>query len=397
MWFIGLITCIGLLAGLSPSIARILGERRRRDVGELFRQGLWLALTLGLLVTGLLLLGASQLDHSPLDPVLAARVPEYLIPAAFSLPAAAIVIALRNLCEADGRTAVMLWAQAIGLGVNIVADLGLGLGWFGMPEIGLAGLGWATTAVQWTMALVLMLWVASPRMARYQIFDRFSAPDPRALATLLTLSIPIWLALLFEAGLFTATAAQAGVLGVLPSGAHNIAIGATSFAYMLPLGLSLALTARVGRVHGRRYVPAIRLRIVSGLLLTAVLAGFTAALLFFFRSPIAALYTADPALQQLAAKLLLLAAVFQLSDGMQATLFGILRGLHDTRAPMLINAFSYWCVAFGLGYWFAHHAGFGVEGLWFGLIIGLTLSSILLGVRVAWVVRHYGLTATTAH
>ncbi|MEM6988502.1 MAG: MATE family efflux transporter, partial [Pseudomonadota bacterium] len=110
MWFAGLITCIGLLAGLSPSIAKLLGERRRREVGELARQGFWLALMLGVCMTIALLVLANLLDRTPLDPVLAARVPEYLIPAAFSLPAAGIVIAARNLCEADGRTGVMLWA-----------------------------------------------------------------------------------------------------------------------------------------------------------------------------------------------------------------------------------------------------------------------------------------------
>ncbi|MEM7379146.1 MAG: MATE family efflux transporter, partial [Pseudomonadota bacterium] len=108
MWFIGLIACIGLLAGLSPSIAKLLGERRRGDVGELTRQGLWLALALGVTVTGALLVLAQVLHLTPLDPRLADRVPEYLVPAAFSLPAAAIVIAARNVCEADGRTGVML-------------------------------------------------------------------------------------------------------------------------------------------------------------------------------------------------------------------------------------------------------------------------------------------------
>ncbi|MEM6987562.1 MAG: MATE family efflux transporter, partial [Pseudomonadota bacterium] len=295
----------------------------------------------------------------------------------------------RNLCEADGRTGVMLWAQAIGLVINLIADLGLGLGWFGMPKLGLAGIGWATTAVQWSMAIVLIVWIAGPRMARYAVFDTFSKPNAKALRDLLALSIPIWLALLFEAGLFSATAVQAGVLGVLPMGAHNIAIGATSFAYMLPLGLSLALTARIGRVHGRGNLAAVRLRVVSGVLLTVALAGCTALILWVFRHPIAALYTPDPALRALAAQLLLLAAVFQLSDGMQATMFGILRGLHDTRAPMLINAFSYWCIAFGLGYWLAHSVGLGVSGLWYGLIIGLTISSILLGLRVRWRIKHY--------
>jgi len=184
--------------------------------------------------------------------------------------------------------------------------------------------------------------------------------------------------------LFVATAVQMGMLGTLESGAHNIAISFSGACYMLPLGLSFALTARTGQVYGRESWPAIKLRIASGLILTFLLAMSTAIILVLFRYQLPALYTTDIELRNVAAQLLVLAAVFQLSDGAQVAFLGILRGLQDTRVPMLLNAFAYWGVAFPVGFISAHRLGYGAKGLWAGLIIGLTLSAILLAWRLYW-------------
>ena len=156
---------------------------------------------------------------------------------------------------------------------------------------------------------------------------------------------------------------------------------------MLPLGLSFALTARVGLALGRDSPEGVRLRVVAGLLLSTAIAAVSATVIVLFREPIAALYTPDPAVRALAARLLLLAAVFQLSDALQAALMGMLRGLHDTRVPMLINAFSYWGIGFGTGWLAAHRFGVGASGLWFGLIAGLSVAAALQGWRLAWLLR----------
>ena len=183
-------------------------------------------------------------------------------------------------------------------------------------------------------------------------------------------------------------ALQMGIIGSLQAAAHNIAISIASVCYMLPLGLSFVLTARVGRVYGREQLASLRLRVASGLMLTLMMTTLTMLLLIALRSSLAGLYSDDTELTELAAGLLILAALFQLSDGAQVALIGLLRGLQDLRVPMLINAVSYWGIAFPLGYFAAHHTALGAYGLWMGLIIGLTVASVLLAFRLRNRLQH---------
>jgi MATE family multidrug resistance protein len=382
MWFFVSLLCIGLMAGLSPTLSELIGDRRRNAVGKVFRQGLWLGLITGVFGTGCLLLMHYYLDRTALDPELIPAIRAYLITSCWSMPAMAVILAARNVCEAVNLTRPVLLVQSLGLLVNIIVDLTLGLGMFGFPKLGMYGIGLATSAVMIVMAVVLMLLLTGKRFSRYNLFASFEAPDWAQIKPLLVLSIPIFFALVFEAGLFAATGFQSGIFGTLEASAHFIAIGATAFCYMLPLGLSFALTARVGRVYGRRHMAGIRLRVLSGLVICIAMAIATAIVLLLFRHQIPAIYTNDAAVRAFAASLLLVSVIFQLSDGLQAVLLGMLRGLQDTRVPMFINAFSYWVIAFGAGYVLSRNAGWGVYGLWAGLVIGLTMSSLLLGWRL---------------
>jgi len=352
IWFVVSLLCIGLMAGLSPMLSELIGNRRRNAVGEVFRQGLWLGVLAGLLGVIIILVIRANLASSSLDPELLPHISDYLISACWSLPAFAVVLAARNVCEATNLTRPVLFVQFIGLVINIIVDLTLGLGLFGFPKLGLLGIGMATSAVMICMALALLWLLRGQAFKRYNLFASLDSPKWRHIGPMLSLSLPIFFTVAF--------------------GAHFIAIGATAFCYMLPLGLSFALTARVGRVYGRRQLRALELRVLSGVLLTLM---------------ITAIYTPDLQVQQLAAQLLLVAVLFQLSDGLQATLIGMLRGLQDTRAPMFINLVSYWGVAFGIAYWLAHHGGWGVFGLWTGLVIGLTVSAVLLGFRLRYKVK----------
>ncbi len=382
IWFFSSLICIGLLAGLSPTLSKLIGERRRNAVGAGFRQGIWLGALCGAAALVLNLCLVFSLPYWRLADGLAPLVQSYLLGACWSLPAFAMVMACRNVFEATGITRPVLLVQVIGLGVNILANLGFGLGWFGLPRLGLFGIGISTTLVMLSMAMALLLFLRGPRFGRYNLFAQFEPLDSAALKVMLSLSVPIFFALLFEAGLFFATAVQMGVLGATESAAHNIAISIAALTYMLPLGLSFAITARIGHVFGREAITSVRVRVVSGLILMVLLAGITAIILLLTRQMLPTLFTDDESVKRLAAHLLIFAAVFQLSDGAQATLIGMLRGLQDTRIPMLINAFSYWCIAFLLGYLAAHHWGMGATGLWMGLVIGLSVSSLLLAVRL---------------
>ena len=387
VWFIVALSCIGLLASISPVIAQMRGQGRQLEIGSVIRQGLWLAVMWGCVALALVWLLGQSLGLMGISEELVPSINEYLGAAAWGLPAIALLTAARNVCEAAGRTRPVLMVQVLGLLVNILGDLGLGLGWFGLPALGLEGIGWSTTIVMICMAASLLFMLSQPGFKRFQIYRHWEWPNFKSLRLLLNLSIPICLAIMFEAGLFTATSVQMGVLGVLPASSHNIAMGVTSFCFMLPLGLSAALTARVGQSLGRGSINSIRLRVNAGLMAAVVMASCTAVLLLLFRHWLPSLYTDDVPVQQLAAQMLIFAAIFQLSDGVQVTMLGILRGLHDTKMPMLINGFSYWVVAFGLGYYLAHYTALGAFGLWVGIVTGLTLSALLLFLRLRFVLK----------
>ncbi len=382
LWFVVSLSCIGLMAGLSPTLSRLIGDRRRVFVGAVFRQGLWLGLLTGFLSLGVLLLIAGNVHRFPFEPELPPLIREYLLGACWSLPFFALVMATRNVCEATNLTRPVLVVTAMGLLINMVGSAGLGLGLFGLPNLGLFGIGLATTLVNISMALALLQLLRGSRFARFELFARFDRPLWSQIGPMLSLSIPIFLGMLFEAGLFVATSVQMGMIGLLEAGSHQIAISASAFCFMLPLGMSFALTARIGRVAGMGRVAPVRLRVASGIVLTLGMALTTASILTLFRYQIASIYSADVELQNFAASLLLLGAVFQLSDGSQIMLIGALRGLHDTRVPMYINAFSYWVIAFGFGVFCAHVLDLGAYGLWYGLITGLTVASLLLSLRL---------------
>lgn len=387
LWFVTSLLCIGSMAGLSPTLSKLIGERRRAFVGRVFRQGVWLGLLTGLLALSVVMLIQQSVHQFPFTPELPPLISEYLLGAAWSLPFFALVMAARNVCEATGLTRPVLIVTALGLVINALGSAILGLGLLGMPALGLLGIGIATTVVNVCTSIVLFGLLRGNRFKRYQLFAAIEMPDWTYLGPMVNLSIPICLGMMFEAGLFVATSIQMGMIGIVEAGAHQIAISASALCYMLPLGMSFALTARIGRANGQRSMKAIRLRIVSGSLLVMVMACLTALTLVVFRYQIALVYTSDPALVDFAASLLVLGAIFQLSDGAQIMLIGMLRGLHDTRVPMLINAFSYWVIAFGSGIFAAHTLDFGAYGLWFGLIIGLSVASILLGFRLNWKLR----------
>nr|HPG95605.1 MATE family efflux transporter [Dokdonella sp.] len=222
------------------------------------------------------------------------------------------------------------------------------------------------------------------RRSRYRdlhllaVFDR---PDRGKLGELIGIGAPIAVTLLMEAGLFVAVALTIGKLGADIIASHQIAINIASVVFMVPLGIAMATTVRVGFARGRNDGHGVRQAGAVGMMLTLCMQVASATLLFTIPEHIAALYTTDGAVIALAAQLLALAAIFQLSDGVQAASNGALRGLKDTRVPMLISGVAYWCVGMPVGLWLAFHKGLGAPGMWMGLIAGLSAAAVLLTSR----------------
>lgn len=382
LWFFISMSCIGLMAGLSPTLANLIGASRRAAVGAQFRQGLWFAAVVGLLALVAIRVCMVTVDRWGIDPEIPPLMIEYLSSAGWSLPAFAMMMACRNLYEATGISTPVLVMQVIGLAVNTVCSFGLGLGLWGLPKLGLFGIGLSTSIVAVVMTALLFFWLRRKRFQRYQLFQTFDWPKPAVLGGMLVLALPIYFGMLFEGGIFFFTNVQMATIGTVESASHNIAISISALCYMLPLGLALALTARIGKAYGRGSRGLAVRRVASGLLITALLAVVTISALVVSRHWVGTLYTDDVDVLALTATLLIFAALFQLSDGVQVVLIGLLRGLQDTRVPMLINAFSYWVVAAPVGYYLTHYTRVGAPGLWIGLIIGLSIASLLLGWRL---------------
>ncbi len=383
VWVLAIITIIGVMMALQPSVAQLRGAGRAREVGALFRQALWLALPLGVgLGLAAALLGPMLFGLIGVEASLVADASAFMRAVAWGAPALSVFFALRGLSEGMGMTRPTMYFSLLGLVLLGPIGYVLMYGALGVPGLGAFGCGLATAIVLWLQCGAFALYVA--RRSRYRdlhLLARFDRPDRRTLVELLNIGVPIAITLLMEAGLFVAVALTIGKLGTDTIASHQIAINIASVVFMVPLGIAMATTVRVGYARGRNDGHGVRQAAAIGMMLTLCIQVFSATLLFSVPERIAAMYTSDVAVITLAAQLLGLAAIFQLSDGVQAASNGALRGLKDTRLPMLISAFAYWGVGMPVGLWLAFHNGLGAAGMWMGLIAGLSVAAILLTSR----------------
>ncbi|GAA0725022.1 MATE family efflux transporter [Dokdonella soli] len=383
VWSLAIVTIIGVMMALPPSVAQLNGAGRRDAIGPLFRQALWLALGLGL-VLGLVVRfgGALLVAEIGIDPQLVPDVIRFLHAVAFGAPALTMFFALRGLGEGIGLTRPTMYFSVFGLALLGPIGYALMYGRLGVPRLGAFGSGSATALVLWLQMLAFLGYVARRRHYRdLHLFAHFEKPDLRALAGLLHIGVPMGVTLLMEAGLFVAVALIIGTLGTDVVAGHQVALNVASVAFMVPLGVAMATTVRVGHAVGRGDAQGVRDAGLVGIGLTLVAQSVSAGLMLLVPHRIAALYTTDADVAALAAQLLVLAGLFQFSDGIQVAANGALRGLKDTRIPMVITTFAYWGVGMPVGWWLAFPHGLGARGMWMGLIAGLSMAAVLLSRR----------------
>ena len=388
-WSVVILLCIGVLMAVPPSVAQLDGAGRRGEIGALFRQALWLALALGLGLFVLIRLAPSALAHF-IAPEVMPGVTGFLHGISWGAPALALYFTLRYLAEGVAWTVPTMVIGAGGL------VLLLPLGWAFMdgagplPELGAGGLGLATALVLWAQVATMAITLSrSRRCADLGLFARFDLPDAVAIGQLLKLGLPMGLAIFMEGSLFVATALLIATLGTVPIAAHQVAILAASAAFMVPLGVAMGTTVRVGQAAGAGDAEGVRWAAKAGWIIGLATQTASALVLALGGAWIASLITDDPAVIAMAATLMLFAAVFQYTDGLQAISAGALRGLKDTRVPAWICVLSYWGlglpVAIGLGGIGADGGsrivlglGWGPPGYWAGLIVGLSVAAVLL-------------------
>ena len=379
------LACVGVLLSLSPSTAQLLGAGRQDRIGPLYRQGLWLAAALALLATPAV--AAIGLVMAPLqvDPALRPVTHDYLGAIAWGMPALCFYLAARYVAEGVGRTRPIMYIQLLALVLNAFGNWVLMFGNLGAPALGAEGAGWSSAVVLWMDALALSAYLAwGRRLSHLRLWRRPELPDWSELARLLRLGVPIALTIVLEVGLFSAVALLMGRLGAVETAAHQIALNYAALMFMLPLGLSMAVTIRVGQLSGAGQDSAARRAGFVGMGMGTGLMAVSAVVMLLVPEVIVALYTSEPAVVTLAVQLLTVAAMFQLSDGLQVTAMGALRGLKDTTWPLIVNLVSYWGIGLPLAWYWGLEADAGAQGMWYGLVCGLTSAALLLTLRFAW-------------
>jgi MATE family multidrug resistance protein len=390
IWVVVLLVVIGVMLAVTPSAAQLDGAGRRDAVGAVFRQALWLALFAGALLLLAVRQGEPLLRLARVSPEIVPDAVAFLRAISWGAPALALFFACKNTSEGLSLSRPTMYFSLLGVAVLFPVAWVLMYGRLGIPALGAAGAGYAHAAALWAQALGFLVYLAlRGRYREARLFARFDPPDPRAILGLLRIGVPMGTALFMEGGLFVATALLVGSLGAVPAGAHAIAINFASLTFMVPLGIAMATTVRVGNAVGRRDAQAIADAARASLVLVLGAQALSAGAMFAFPQAIAGLYTDDAAVVLLAGGLLWYAAVFQFSDGIQALANGALRGLKDTALPAAITVLAYWGIGFPVGWWLGLHEGWGAAGLWVGLIAGLTVAATLLTARFVARVRRF--------
>jgi MATE family multidrug resistance protein len=383
VWIISLIICLGLLMSLSPIIARHYGAGRLDLIGRYTRQGVWIALalslTLFLLVEAFVqpVLAAIGIDEAFRD-----LTGGYVKAIYFGLPAIAVFFVLRFTNEGIGVTRPIMYTSLFSLVANVFLNYVLMFGKFGFPALGVVGCGIASAITMWLMTIGLAIYVfRHPRYVPMRIFSKVAPIRLSIFSEVLSLGWPIMISLVAEVGLFAALSLLMGTLGVTIAAAHQIAMNFASTMFMVPLALSSAITVRIGHELGKGDAAAARFAGKVGITFCGLFMACAAIVMLSFRDAVVQIYTNDIDVQAIAVTLLLMAALFQVADGVQIGAAGALRGYKDTRVPMVINTIAYWLVGFPIAFLAAKVYFLEPKFIWSGLVLGLIVSAFLLTLR----------------
>jgi MATE family multidrug resistance protein len=382
IWSAGMVFLVGMMMAVSAAVSQLAGAGRRIQAGELTRQALWMALAVSLVLFFAMRQGDRVMAFIGVAPDVAGLAHRYLLAISWGMPALAGMFVLRFFSEGIGHTRPTMYVGVMGIVFNVPLNYILMFGKLGAPALGAEGCGWATAIVLWLQFALLIAWILwRPRYRPFEVLTRFSGPDAREIVALVRLGLPIGVMVFLEASLFIASALAIGTLGTIPVASHQVAINYSGLMFMVPLGLSGAITVRVGNAVGRRDRAGARRAGLVGIGIALAFGAFSSLLMVLFPETIARLYTGDAEVVALASSLLLLAAIFQLADCLQVSAAGALRGLKDTQVPMLYSVLAYWLVGMTLGWWLTFVRDWGPAGMWVGIIAGLTVAAVLLGAR----------------
>ena len=387
VFFVSFTVGMGLVSAVAPLAAQAFGARNPRMVRRALRVGLWAALLIALPVMALPLCGEQILLLLGQAPASAHLAQQYLFGLAWGMAPTLWFIAIRGFMGAVNRPAPVLWITLVAIPANGLLVYLLIHGAWGLPRLELFGAGLATSLVN-IGSFLAGLWFVTWRrpFRKYHVLGHIWRVDWVLMRQLFIVGAPISISFLMEYGLFGAAALLMGLISTTALAAHQIALQVTAVLFMVPFGISMAATVRVGQAVGRNDADAVRRAGLVAVLLGIVLVAMATLGVFATRADIAHVFFGEAASQANAAvaltqTLLLVGATFFIADGIQTIAAGALRGMNDTRVPLLFAVLSYWLIGFAVACWLGFRTPLGAPGVWIGLSCGTTVYAVLLVLR----------------
>jgi multidrug resistance protein, MATE family len=388
VWSIIIVTVSGIMMAVNTVVAHEVGAAQFGRIGHVVRQAMWKAIAIGIVACLLTNLATLVFDHLYLEPAVNARASMFLHIISIGMPAFAAYRGLYGYSASLNQTKPVMVIALGALLFNIVVNWLLVFGNAGMPRLGALGCAVSTAAGLWLMLGAMLAWLRiAPAYASTYPFTHWEWPHWSEIRSMLHLGLPIGITYFAEVSAFGAVSLLVARFGVVQIAAHQIALNFTSLVFMVPLSFGIALLTRVGQAMGEGDGRRARFAAWVGVGMALAFAVASAAFIALFRWQIARAYTSDLAVQQVCVQLLLLAALFQLSDATQVATSCAIRGYKVTRAPMLIQLLAFWGCALPLGYvlglapaslaW-APRAPMQARGFWIALVCGLTVAALLL-------------------
>jgi MATE family multidrug resistance protein len=371
----------GTLLALDPVVSQAVGARDDHAVAHGVQRGAVLALLLAVPTVLATLPAAAVLRALGQPEEVVVPAARFVALSAPGVPALLGFVVLRQTLQAMHDTRAIVLTIVLANVLNLVLDWALIFGHLGLPALGTDGTAAATTVARWSMLLTLLA-TAWPRLRPTLVPWHRDAARPAALARLARVGAPIGLQQFLEYAAFGAVGLLVGHLGAVAMAGHQATINLASLTYMVPLGVGAAAAARVGRAVGAGDAGGARRAATAALVWGIGFMLVSAAVLLLAPRALARLYTPDPAVIAVTAALIPLAGIFQVFDGLQVVSLGVLRGVGDTRAPMLVNIVGFWLIGIPVGVWLGLRRGMGPAGLWIGLVVGLAATGVVLAARV---------------
>lgn len=378
VYFLISILGIGTLTAVSPLVAKAKGAGHTNDAALLFRQGIWASLALSIFIGGILMVLTIHLDWFGQDPDVTRLAKSFL----HLLNAGTIFMLLflgaKQFSDGLSITKPSAIITIAGLAINIFLNWILIYGHWGFPALGIAGTGYATSVTRLLMAAAMIGYIFWHPMYKQWLHVKEKSESLKLFKRIFVIGLPSGMQYFFEVGAFASAAIMIGWFGKDQLAAHQIALNLASITYMIATGISAAGSIAVGDAWGRKNKTDIIFSGRAALIMSVVFMGFTALLFAVFNHFFVGLYIDNVYVAGMAANLLLIASLFQLSDGIQAVSLGILRGIGDTKIPTVITIIAYWVIGIPVGWVMAKYFDFNLYGIWFGLSIGLTFSAVML-------------------